>query len=73
MVPLDAKIGEMKTNYCLRACACCAIIIGLVAANAGLLLRYHQETDPPPSRANRPIEIDANLSAVEQVLGASRP
>jgi hypothetical protein len=33
MVPVDAKIGEMKTNYCLRACACYAIIIGLVAAN----------------------------------------
>jgi hypothetical protein len=30
---MGAKIGEMKTNYCLRACACCAIIIGLAAAS----------------------------------------
>ena len=50
-----------------------AVLTGHILKDPGLLLRYHQETDPPPSRANRPIEIDANLSAVEEVLGGSLP
>jgi len=50
-----------------------AVLTGHILKDPGLLLRYHQETDPPPSGANRPIEIDANLSAVEEVLGAPRP
>ena len=37
-----------------------------------ILLRYHQEMEPPPSHANRPITIDAKLSAVEEVLEPSR-
>jgi hypothetical protein len=31
-------------------------------------VRYHQETEPPPRRANRPIEIEATLGDVERVL-----
>jgi threonine synthase len=50
-----------------------AVLTGHILKDPGLLLRYHQETEPPPSRANRPITIDANLSAVEEVLRASRP
>ena len=50
-----------------------AVLTGHILKDPGLLLRYHQETEPPPSRANRPIEIDAKLSAVEEVLGAPRP
>jgi threonine synthase len=50
-----------------------AVLTGHILKDPGLLLRYHQETEPPPARANRPIEIDAKLSAVEEVLGASRP
>jgi threonine synthase len=50
-----------------------AVLTGHILKDPGLLLRYHQETEPPPSRANRPIEIEANLSAVEKVLGAPRP
>lgn len=49
-----------------------AVLTGHILKDPGLLLRYHQETEPPPSRANRPITIDAKLSAVEEVLGSSR-
>ena len=46
-----------------------AILTGHVLKDPGILLRYHQETDPPPPRANRPIEIEPSLAAVEKVLG----
>lgn len=45
-----------------------AILTGHILKDPGLLLRYHQETTPAPSRANRPVEIEANLLAVESVL-----
>ncbi|HEV8611445.1 MAG TPA: threonine synthase [Thermoanaerobaculia bacterium] len=48
-----------------------AILTGHVLKDPGILLRYHQEADPPPPRANRPIEIEAELSAIEKVLGES--
>jgi threonine synthase len=47
-----------------------AILTGHILKDPGLLLKYHQETEPPPSRANRPIEIEPVLSAVEDVLRA---
>ena len=46
-----------------------AILTGHILKDPGLLLRYHMETDPPPPRANRPVEIEPALSAVEEVLG----
>jgi threonine synthase len=49
-----------------------AILTGHILKDPGLLLRYHQETDPPPARANRPVEIEPTLSAVEEVLGERR-
>jgi threonine synthase len=45
-----------------------AILTGHVLKDPGVLLRYHQETEPPPARANRPVEIDPDLRAVERVL-----
>ena len=45
-----------------------AVLTGHILKDPGLLLRYHQETEPAPARANRPIEIDPTLSAVEAVL-----
>ncbi|MEP6471171.1 MAG: threonine synthase [Acidobacteriota bacterium] len=45
-----------------------AILTGHILKDPGLLLRYHQEMDPPPRGANRPVEIEPTLSAVEQVL-----
>lgn len=49
-----------------------AILTGHLLKDPGIILQYHQETDPPPPRANRPIEIDARLEDVEQTLDESR-
>lgn len=49
-----------------------AILTGHVLKDPGILLRYHQETSPAPARANRPVEIEASLSAVEAVLREGR-
>jgi threonine synthase len=45
-----------------------AVLTGHILKDPGLLLRYHQEMEPPPPGANRPIEIDASLAEVERVL-----
>ncbi|HEX2248753.1 MAG TPA: threonine synthase [Gemmatimonadales bacterium] len=45
-----------------------AILTGHILKDPGLLLKYHQETTPPPPRANRPVEIEADLRALEQIL-----
>jgi threonine synthase len=45
-----------------------AILTGHILKDPGLLLHYHQEMDPPPPGANRPIEIEANLGEIERVL-----
>jgi threonine synthase len=45
-----------------------AVLTGHILKDPGLLLRYHQEIDPPPAGANRPIEIDASVAALERVL-----
>ncbi|MGH7508486.1 MAG: threonine synthase [Gemmatimonadales bacterium] len=46
-----------------------AVLTGHILKDPGTLLRYHQETEPPPAGANRPVEIDPSLTAVERVLG----
>jgi threonine synthase len=45
-----------------------AILTGHILKDPGLLLKYHQEMDPPPPGANRPIEIDAEVGEIERVL-----
>ena len=45
-----------------------AVLTGHILKDPGLLLRYHQEMDPPPPGANRPIEIDADIREIERVL-----
>jgi threonine synthase len=47
------------------------ILTGHILKDPGLLLRYHQELEPPPPAANRPIEIEPTLEALEAVLRAS--
>ena len=49
-----------------------AVLTGHILKDPGLLLEYHRQMDPPPPGANRPIEIDADLGAVERVLAAAR-
>jgi len=45
-----------------------AVLTGHVLKDPGILVRFHQETEPPPPLANRPIEIDPTLAAIEKVL-----
>jgi threonine synthase len=45
-----------------------AVLTGHILKDPDLLLRYHQEMDPPPPGANRPIEIEPDLREVERVL-----
>jgi threonine synthase len=45
-----------------------AVLTGHILKDPGMLLAYHREQEPPPPRANRPIEIEPQLAAVERVL-----
>jgi threonine synthase len=45
-----------------------AILTGHILKDPSLLLRYHQEMEPPPPGANRPIEIEPTLADLERVL-----
>lgn len=47
-----------------------AVLTGHVLKDPGILLRYHQETEPAPPHANRPVEIAADLREVARVLRA---
>jgi threonine synthase len=49
-----------------------AVLTGHILKDPGILLQYHRDTDPPPALANRPLEIDADLDAVERVLATSQ-
>lgn len=49
-----------------------AVLTGHILKDSGVLLDYHRDADPPNAYANRPIEIDADLGAVERVLAAAR-
>jgi threonine synthase len=48
-----------------------AVLTGHVLKDPGAVVAYHQETEPPPEYANRPIEIDARVSEVERVLATT--
>jgi threonine synthase len=45
-----------------------AVLTGHVLKDPGAVVAYHQETEPPPEHANRPIEIEPRVSEVERVL-----
>ncbi len=46
-----------------------AVLTGHVLKDPETVTRYHQELEPRPARANRPIEIAARLAEVERVMG----
>jgi threonine synthase len=48
-----------------------AVLTGHLLKDPGIIQHYHQEIDPPPSRANRPVEISATLADVERVLSST--
>jgi hypothetical protein len=39
-----------------------------VLKDPDILLRYHRDIDPPPPGANRPIEVEPTLAAVERAM-----
>ncbi|HEY2850330.1 MAG TPA: pyridoxal-phosphate dependent enzyme [Gemmatimonadaceae bacterium] len=49
-----------------------AVLTGHLLKDPGILQRYHQETDPAPAHANRPVEIEASVAAVDRVLESVR-
>jgi threonine synthase len=49
-----------------------AVLTGHVLKDPGILARIHQETEPPPAGANRPIEIDADVRDVARVINSAR-
>ena len=64
-----AGLRQLVTRGTIRpADRVVAVLTGHILKDPDLLLRYHQEMEPPPPGANRPIEIDANLKEVERVL-----
>jgi threonine synthase len=58
----------IKEGVIAPAARVVAILTGHLLKDPEIVTRYHQETQPPPPHANRPIEIDATLAAVERVL-----
>lgn len=46
-----------------------AVLTGHLLKDPGAISRYHQELDPPPTHANRPVEIEPQLDAVERTMG----
>jgi threonine synthase len=49
-----------------------AVLTGHLLKDPESVIRYHQETEPAPPGANRPIEIEPRLADVERVLRGSR-
>lgn len=45
-----------------------AVLTGHVLKDPGILLWYHEELRPHPARANRPVEISADIREVERIL-----
>jgi len=49
-----------------------SVLTGHILKDPEILLQYHRNTEPVPPYANRPIEIEPELGAVERVLNAAR-
>lgn len=45
-----------------------AVLTGHVLKDPAVVTLYHQELEPPPARANRPVEIEPRLDAVERAM-----
>ena len=67
-----AGVRQLRANGTIdRDARVVAILTGHVLKDPGAVVSYHQETEPPPAHANRPIEIDARVSEVERVLASA--
>lgn len=49
-----------------------AVLTGNLLKDPGALVKYHQESEPPPKHANRPVEIDARVEEVEKWMTDNR-
>jgi threonine synthase len=49
-----------------------AVLTGHLLKDPGTIVRYHQETEPRPDRANRPIEIEPRTEEVAKAMGRER-
>ncbi len=47
-----------------------AVLTGHILKDPMTVTFYHQEREPPPPRANRPVEIEPALSEIERELRA---
>jgi threonine synthase len=45
-----------------------AVLTGHLLKDPGTIVHFHQEAEPKPERANRPVEIDARIEEVERVM-----
>jgi threonine synthase len=45
-----------------------SVLTGHLLKDPDVIARYHQQTEPRPARANRPIEIEPRVAEVERVL-----
>jgi threonine synthase len=64
-----AGVRELRMRGVIRAEeSVVAILTGHILKDPGILIEYHQRTEPPPARANRPVEIEPTLEAVAGAL-----
>jgi threonine synthase len=49
-----------------------SVLTGHILKDPEILLHFHRDADPAPARANRPVEIEHTLGAVERVLDSAR-
>jgi threonine synthase len=67
-----AGVRQLQARGLIERDSCVvAVLTGHVLKDPGAVIAYHQETEPRPKYANRPIEIDARVSEVERVLAGS--
>jgi threonine synthase len=48
-----------------------SVLTGNLLKDPGILVKYHQETEPAPRYANRPIEIEPSVGEVERIIRAN--
>jgi threonine synthase len=66
-----AGVARLRRDGVIRASdSVVAVLTGHLLKDPGALVKYHQETEPQPSRANRPVEIEPSVEAVRRVLGS---
>ena len=63
---------HVRAGTIAREARVVCVLTGHVLKDPESLDRYHRGTEPAPARANRPIEIDATVSAVAAVMRGLR-